>query len=95
MKLPNWIRTYTGADLQFSFTSGREFPEDLSPYALVAHCGACMLNRREVRYRLSQCVAQGVPVVNYGLAIAQVNGILDRSLELFPSVRALFEEEGR
>ena len=93
VKLPNWIRTYTGADLQFSFTSGREFPEDLSPYALVAHCGACMLNRREVRYRLSQCVAQGVPVVTYGLAIAQTQGILQRSLEPFPQVAALFRED--
>ena len=95
VKLPAWIEGYSGAKLSFDFTSGGEFPDDLSPYALVAHCGACMLNEREVGYRLAQCRRQGVPVVNYGLAIAQVNGILDRSLELFPSVRALFEEEGR
>lgn len=88
VKLPNWIRAYTGRTLQFSYTSGREFPTDLSPYALVVHCGACMLNMREMQARLRCALSCGVPITNYGIAIAQMHGILNRSLSPFPSLQA-------
>ena len=80
-KLPAWIKTYTGKDLRFAFTSGGDFPEDLSPYALVVHCGGCMLNEREMGSRLERAKSQGVPIVNYGLAIAEMHGILERSVQ--------------
>ena len=88
VKLPNWIRNYTGKELSFEFTSGGEFPEDLSPYALVVHCGGCMLNDREMKARIARAVAQNVPITNYGICIAQVHGILKRSVELFGDVAA-------
>lgn len=78
VKLPSWIRQYTGKEPQFAFTSGREFPEDLSPYALVVHCGGCMLNTREMRSRISMGAEAGVPITNYGVMIAYIHGILDR-----------------
>ena len=82
VKLPNLIRRYTKTEPLFSFTSGTEFPEDVSSYKLVVHCGGCMLNRREVNYRLECCREQGVPVTNYGVLIAYLNGILGRTLEM-------------
>lgn len=82
VKLPNLIRRYTGCELEFSFTSGGEFPEDLSDYKLVIQCGGCMLNERSVRYRMNLAVEQGVPFTNYGTAIAKMNGILERSVEI-------------
>ena len=88
VKLPSWIRKYTGKELSFEFTSGGEFPEDLSPYALVVHCGGCMLNEREMKARIARAVAQNVPITNYGICIAQVHGILKRSVELFSDVAA-------
>ena len=88
VKLPNWIRKYTGKELSFEFTSSGEFPEDLSPYALVVHCGGCMLNEREMKARIARAVAQNVPITNYGICIAQVHGILKRSVELFSDVAA-------
>lgn len=88
VKLPNWIRKYTGKELSFEFTSGGEFPEDLSPYALIVHCGGCMLNDREMKARIARAVAQNVPITNYGICIAQVHGILKRSVELFGDVAA-------
>ena len=88
VKLPNWIRNYTGKELSFEFTSGGEFPEDLSPYALIVHCGGCMLNDREMKARIARAVAQNVPITNYGICIAQVHGILKRSVELFSDVAA-------
>ena len=88
VKLPNWIRKYTGKELSFEFTSGGEFPEDLSPYALVVHCGGCMLNEREMKARIARAVAQNVPITNYGICIAQVHGILKRSVELFSDMAA-------
>ena len=81
VKLPNWIRKYSGRELSFEFTSGTEFPDDLSKYALVVHCGGCMLNETEMKYRISHAAQEGVNIVNYGVAIAQMNGILDRSIE--------------
>ena len=88
VKLPNWILNYTGKDIKFEFTSGTEFPEDLSKYALVIHCGGCMLTEREMQYRTRHSADWGVPMTNYGIAIAQIHGILKRSLEPFPEVLA-------
>ncbi len=83
VKLPRWIREHTGKDLQFAFTSGTEFPLDLSPYRLIVHCGGCMLNEREIKYRLKCAEDQGIPMTNYGICIAYINGILERSLAPF------------
>ena len=83
VKLPAWIRKYTGKDLKFAFTSGTEFPEDLSGYALVVHCGGCMLNAREMRSRIASGGEKGVPITNYGVMIAYLHGIFDRVLEPF------------
>ena len=85
-KLPNWIRRFTGKDVQFSFTAGNEFPEDVSKYALVVHCGGCMLNEREMQYRLRHSAERNVPMTNYGIAIAHMHGILDRVLAPFPDL---------
>lgn len=79
-KLPAWIHEYTGKELQFSFTSGGEFPADLTSYALIIHCGGCMLNEKEMQYRLKAAGEQNIPITNYGTAIAQMKGILKRSL---------------
>lgn len=83
VKLPNWIRNYTGKDIQFEFTSGTEFPTDLSKYRMVIHCGGCTLNEREMKYRLQCAEDQNIPITNYGTAIAHMNGILERSIEIF------------
>ena len=84
VKIPGWIRNYTKCEPEFVFTSGGEFPKDLSGLSLIVHCGGCMLNDKEMNYRLSSAKEQGVPIVNYGVAIAQMHGILKRSLEVFP-----------
>ena len=84
VKLPGWIRRFTGAEPQFMFTSGGDFPDDLSPYKLIVHCGSCMLTEREMRYRRGLAADSGVPFTNYGTLIAHMNGILRRSLEPFP-----------
>ena len=83
VKMPGWIKKYTGKDITFEFTSGCEFPEDLSAYALVVHCGGCMLNEREMKSRQEKAISEAVPMVNYGMAIAKMNGILKRSLQVF------------
>lgn len=80
VKLPKWIQAHTGKAFHFNFTSGNTFPEDLSPYQLVVHCGGCMLNGREMESRAARAAAQGVPYTNYGTLIAYLNGILERSL---------------
>ena len=90
VKLPGWINNYTGKTLSYSFTSGTEFPDDLSEYALVVHCGGCMLNEKEMKSRLERCTNQNIPVTNYGIAIAQMHGILKRSIEPFPDLLKLF-----
>lgn len=90
-KMPNWIRQYTGKNPVFEFTSGTEFPEDVSSYKLVVHCGGCMLNEREMKYRIACCCDQNVPITNYGILIAQVTGILKRSLEPFPEILKLLQ----
>ena len=88
-KIPDWIRNYTGKKPVFEFTSGTEFPDDVSTYKMVVHCGGCMLNEREMKYRIACCHDQGVPITNYGLLIAQVTGILKRSLGPFPEMQKL------
>lgn len=90
VKIPHWLREHTGADLSFRTVQGHDFPEDLSPYALVVHCGACMGNRREMLSRIHRCARQGIPITNYGLAIAYSLGILDRALGPFPAAREVY-----
>lgn len=86
VKIPGWIKAYTGKNPEFVFCSGTQFPENLSDYKLVIHCGGCMLNEREVRYRMQCAKDQGISFTNYGIAIALMNGILKRSLEMFPEL---------
>lgn len=81
VKMPMWIKKHTGKNIEFEFTQGGAFPENLKKYALVVHCGGCMLNEKEMKYRLETATGCGVPIVNYGMAIAHMNGILKRSLE--------------
>ena len=92
VKLPRWIKDYTKKDLKFEFTSGTEFPEDLSPYKLVIHCGACMLNEREMQYRIKCAADQNIPFTNYGITIAYINGILKRTVEPFPQIYKLLDK---
>lgn len=84
VKIPRWLKNYTGRNVQIELSSGREFPEDLSPYSLIIHCGGCMLNEREVKYRMKCALDQGIPFTNYGITIAYMQGILKRSIEIFP-----------
>ena len=86
VKLPGWLKKHTGKELDFEFSSGTHFPEDLTKYRLIIHCGGCMLNQREMRYRVKCAENQGVSITNYGTAIAFMNGILKRSLEIFPDL---------
>lgn len=92
VKLPRWIKDYTRKQLNFSFTSGTEFPDDLSGYRLIVHCGGCMLNEREVKYRQKCAGDQRVPITNYGILIAYLQGILKRSIAVFPHLLAEIEE---
>lgn len=89
VKIPRWIREYTGKEIKIETTSGTEFPDDLTKYKLIIHCGGCMLNGREMKYRLSCAADQGVPMTNYGIMIAYVKGILKRSVEVFPEIYRL------
>ena len=91
VKLPKWLAEYTGAELQLEFTSGREFPEDLSGFSLVIHCGGCMLNEKEMKFRRKAAAAQNIPFTNYGTAIAFMKGILKRSIAIFPAIAAELE----
>ena len=93
VKMPGWVTNFTGKKLQFSWTSGGEFPADLSRYQLIIHCGGCMINRRQMLYRIEQARAKGVPIVNYGVFLAYVHGILARALEPFPLARLAFRGE--
>jgi [FeFe] hydrogenase H-cluster maturation GTPase HydF len=93
VKLPRWIKNYTGKQVDFVFISGGDFPEDLSPYRLIVHCGGCMLTEREIRYRHRCAADQGVPITNYGILIAQTQGILRRSIAVFPHILAELDEE--
>ncbi|ETT65244.1 small GTP-binding protein domain-containing protein [Paenibacillus sp. FSL R7-277] len=92
VKLPRWLRQATGKQLEFGFASGMSFPDDLEDYALIVHCGGCMLSRREMLWRMEQALDAGVPIVNYGVAIAYVQGILERAVSPFPLARMAWEE---
>lgn len=91
VKIPRWLRQYTGCDLQIDVTAGRDFPENLSEYRLVVQCGGCMHNRREILSRIEKCEAAGVPITNYGLCISQTQGVLKRVLSPFPAALDAFE----
>ncbi|MDO4502074.1 MAG: [FeFe] hydrogenase H-cluster maturation GTPase HydF [Coriobacteriia bacterium] len=84
VKIPKWITAHTGKDVTFDFTSGGHFPDDLSPYRLVVHCGGCMVTEKEMRSRMKRASLQGIPFTNYGMLIAQVNGILERATRHLP-----------
>lgn len=94
VKIPRWLRQRVGGELDFTWVSGGDFPADLSRYQLIIHCGSCMLNRRQMLYRLSVAREQNIPIVNYGVLIAWLHGILPRALRPFPMAAALFEAEG-
>ncbi len=89
VKIPRWLRQYTGAELDFVHRQGHDFPIDLSPYNLIVHCGSCMLNRREVISRIMRCREAGVPITNYGVAITYSLGVLHRALSPFPAFRQM------
>lgn len=92
VKIPRWLNQFVGGELEFTHVRGREFPEDLSSYKLVIHCGACMWNRQEMLSRIRECERQGVPITNYGIVIAFAQGILERALEPFPEALSAFRQ---
>ena len=92
VKLPRWIKDYTKKDIKFAFTSGTEFPDDLSPYKLIIHCGGCMLNEREMKYRQKCAIDQHIPISNYGIIISHMQGILKRSISMFPDILIELED---
>ena len=92
VKIPRWLRQFTGVGLDISVCSGRDFPEDLSSYRLVVHCGACTMNRREMLGRLAEAGRAGVPVTNYGVAIAALQGVAGRVLKPFPAAHEAFRQ---
>lgn len=92
VKIPRWIRQWTGKQIEFDFSSGMTFTEEIKKYALIVHCGACMMNRTAMLSRMEYARKNGVPIVNYGLLIAHIQGILPRALEPFPSARMIWEE---
>ena len=91
VKMPAWIERFCKAKPEFTFTSGGEFPEDLFPYSLIVHCGGCMLTETAMKHRIETAISAGVPIVNYGIAIAQMHGILKRSVQMFPDILALLD----
>ena len=93
VKIPKWIREKLQVEPDFHFTSGGEYPKDLTPFKVVIHCGGCMLPPQEMKNRLLQAKEQGVPITNYGMAIAALHGVLERSLKVFPAVASLLSEE--
>jgi len=95
VKIPRWIRQATGKQIQFDFANGMKFPDNVGDYALIIHCGGCMMNRRQMLWRVEQAVEAGVPIVNYGVAIAYVQGILERAISPFPLARFAWEEGAR
>ena len=93
VKIPNWIHSKISPEIEFDHVSGREFPDNLEDYTVILHCGSCMLNRKEVLSRLKEAEAAGVPVINYGMGIAWLHGILDRALEPFPEALELWQQD--
>ncbi|MGE5404482.1 MAG: [FeFe] hydrogenase H-cluster maturation GTPase HydF [Candidatus Saccharibacteria bacterium] len=92
-QIPRWLRQYVGGDLDFHFSSGTGYPENLEDFKIIIHCGGCMINRRQMLYRIEMAKEKGVPIVNYGVFLAFVHGILDRALEPFPLAMLAFVEE--
>ena len=90
--MPGWVEKYAEPGVEFAFASGGEFPEHPEEYRLIIHCGGCMLNDREMQHRTKLAAAAEVPMTNYGIAIAQMHGILKRSIELFPDALAALED---
>ena len=93
VKIPRWLNQHVSGELEFTHVRGRDFPQDLTPYKLVIHCGACMWNRQEMLSRIRECQRQGVPITNYGIVIAVAQGILERALEPFPAALTAYREE--
>lgn len=93
VQIPRWLRQMVGGELEFGFSSGKDFPPDFNTYDLIVHCGGCMVNRREMLYRQRVAAEAGVPMTNYGVLLAKVHGILERALEPFPLARLAMEEE--
>ena len=93
VKIPRWLRQYTGHDFEFVYSSGYGFPKDMDDIKLVIHCGACMLNKAEMMYRIEQVKEKNIPIVNYGVLISYVQGIFERALDPFPLVKMIYEEE--
>ena len=91
-KIPKWMKEFSGKELIFETSSGTGYPKDLSQYAMIVHCGGCMLNPKEMKYRMEEAYRQEIPIVNYGIMIAYMKGILERSLEIFPEVLKEIEE---
>lgn len=89
VKIPRWLKEYTGKELIIETSSGTEFPDDLGSYKMIIHCGGCMLNEREMKYRIGCAQDQGIPIANYGMVIAYIHGILKRSLSPFPEIEKL------
>ncbi len=93
VKIPRWLRQYTGKDFNFVYSSGYSFPKDMSDIKLVIHCGACMLNKSEMMYRIKEVTDQDIPIVNYGVLIAYVQGLFKRALEPFPLIKMIYDED--
>jgi predicted GTPase len=92
VQIPRWLRQMVGGDLEFGFCSGADFPDDVTSYNLIIHCGACTLNRREMIHRQHSAKEAGIPMTNYGITLAFVHGILDRALTPFPLAKTLWEQ---
>ncbi len=93
VKIPRWLRQYTGKDFNFKYSSGYTFPNDMDDVKLVIHCGACMLNKTEMMYRIEQVKEKGIPIVNYGVLISYVQGIFERALDPFPLAKMIYQDE--
>ena len=93
VQIPRWLRQYAGGDIEIDYVTGGDFPAELAGYDLIVHCGACMLNRQEMVSRLRKADDAGIPIINYGVFLSFVHGVLDRALEPFPLARMAFEEE--
>lgn len=93
VKIPRWLRQLTGVELEFEWACGTAYPENLDEFSLIVHCGGCMLNHKEMQYRMIQAKTKQVPIVNYGVLIGYVQGVLERALEPFPLAKMLYEEE--
>jgi len=91
VKIPRWLRQYVGAHLDIDISAGKDLPDDLTPYSLVIHCGACMITRKHMLARLYRAERQGVPMTNYGVAISLLQGVLPRALECFPAARSAYD----